>query len=295
MALLVSGAIWAVAAVLVVWLVWPAAWASPIATVLRAVDFSVNLGGVPHAPGNFLLGQPIADPGPLFYLVALPLRLGPGTTIGLMLLFLFGAPRPLRPVAWTMFGFAALFLALLMLAPKKVDRYVLPALPALGILAAIGWYEAGRRLREWRKAPSPQPSSTLLMAILALSLQLWPLVQMGRYPLAAYNPLVGGVRAAEQAIPVGWGDGLDVAGDDIRRLAGGRTVVTSIWSPLRVSFGAHAPGPVVSDRQIAEADFFVDYVHARQRRLTPRQLVGRRPDAVVSIGGVDYARIYRLK
>ena len=62
-----------------------------------------------------------------------------------------------------------------------------------------------------------------------------------------------------------------------------------------MSFGTHAPGPVVSDRQIAQADFYVDYVHARQRRLTPRQVANRRPDAVVTIGGVDYARIYRLR
>jgi hypothetical protein len=133
------------------------------------------------------------------------------------------------------------------------------------------------------------------MAALALGLQLWPLGQAGRYPLAAYNPLAGGVRAAERSIPVGWGDGLDVAGDDIRRLAGGREVVVSIWSPLRVSFGAHAPGPVVSEHQIATADFFVDYVHARQRRFTPRELINRTPDAVVTIGGVDYARIYKLR
>src|SRR4029078_10362981 len=89
---------------------------------------------------------------------------------------------------------------------------------------------------------------------------------------AGYNPLVGGVRAAERAIPVGWGDGLDVAGERIRELSGGRTVITAIWSPLRVSFGAHAPGPVVSQLQIAQADFYVDYVHARQRRVTPREL-----------------------
>src|SRR6185436_10318068 len=98
------------------------------------------------------------------------------------------------------------------------------------------------------------------------------------------------VRVAERAIPVGWGDGLDVAGQRIRELAGGRTVVTSIWSPLRVSFGAHAPGPVVSNQLFDQADFYVDYVHARQRGLTPRQVANRTPDAVVMIGGVDYAR-----
>ena len=130
---------------------------------------------------------------------------------------------------------------------------------------------------------------------LAFALQLWPLVQAGRYPLAGYNPLMGGVRTAEYAIPLGWGDGLDVAGAHIRELAGGQPVTTAIWSPLRVSFGAHAPGPVLSERQIAEADYYVDYIHARQRRLTPRQLVSRKPTAVVTIGGVDYVRIYKLR
>jgi hypothetical protein len=78
-------------------------------------------------------------------------------------------------------------------------------------------------------------------------------------------------------------------------MAGGRPVVTAIWSPLRVSFGAHAPGPSVSELRLNQADYFVDYVHARQRRLTPRPLANRQPDAVVTIDGVDYARIYRLR
>ena len=134
-----------------------------------------------------------------------------------------------------------------------------------------------------------------MVATLAFGVQIWPIILAGRYPLAAYNPLIGGVRTAERAIPVGWGDGLDVAADRIRELSGGREVTTAIWGPLRVSFGAHAPGPVVSERMIAQADFYVDYVHARQRMLTPRQVVGRQPTAVVNIGGVDYARIYQLR
>jgi Dolichyl-phosphate-mannose-protein mannosyltransferase len=283
---LAIGAGWAIGAALVVWLLWPAAWASPIGTVVRAITFSARLGGAPHAPGTFLLGEPVDDPGPLFYPVALVLRLGPGTLAGLLLLVLFGAAVQTRRVVWTLLGYVALFLILLTVAPKKVDRYLLPILPALAILAAVGWIEAARRL---------PMLPAFIVALLAFALQVWPLVQAGPYPLAAYNPLVGGVRAAERAIPVGWGDGLDLAGQRIRELAGGRPVVTSIWSPLRVSFGAHAPGPVVSERQIGQADFYVDYVHARQRRLTPRQLASRQPDAVVTIGGVDYARIYRLR
>jgi hypothetical protein len=315
---LVLGASWGIVAVLVVWLVWPAAWTAPIGTIQRALTFSAQLGSEPHGPGNFLLGQPILDPGPLFYPVALLLRVGPGTMIGLLLLFLFGAAAPTRAVVWSLLGYVLLFVLLLTFAAKKVDRYLLPILPSLGVLAAVGWAEAGRRLLPLplvrgmmstqsifapRSGPRGRGSSVaaldggglLLAGLLALALQAWPLVQAGRYPLAAYDPLIGGVKFAEYAIPVGWGDGLDVAADRIREMAPGRTVVTSIWSPLRVSFGAHAPGPVISHLRIAEADFYVDYVHARQRKLTPRQLVNRTPDAVVTIGGVDYARIYRLR
>lgn len=311
---LVMLAVCGLVAGLTVWLIWPAAWMAPIETVRRAFSFSARLGGEPHGPGNFLLGQVSEDPGPAFYLIALLLRMGPGTTLGLMLLFLFGAPVGARRVAWALVGYVTLFVLLLMLAPKKVDRYLLPVLPALGVLAAIGWVEGARHLAAWwgrrRMDLTPPPPLSApergeigsrtsvvvaLVALVAFGLQLWPLVQAGRYPLSGYNPLAGGVQAAERSIPVGWGDGLDVAGDQIREMAGGRTVVTSVWGPLRVSFGAHAPGPVVSQQQIAEADFYVDYVHARQRRFTPRQLVNRKPDAVVSIGGVEYARIYKLR
>jgi hypothetical protein len=100
---------------------------------------------------------------------------------------------------------------------------------------------------------------------------------------------------AERAIPVGWGEGLDDTAAIIRQLSDGVPVTTSIWFPLRVNFQAHAPGPVVTDRQLSQSDYFVDYVHARQRLHTPPQLQRRLPDAVVSIAGVDYARIYRFR
>lgn len=306
---MVIGGSWLVAAGLVIWAVWPAAWMSPVSTLVRAVTFSARLGGTPHAPGNFLLGEPIEEPGALFYPVALAVRIGPATMLGLLLLFVFGAGASMRRALWSLVAFVGLFLLLLTLAPKKVDRYLLPILPMLGVLAAVGWLELGGRVmrilnrRRIPLPPTPGPVrgrggevyAILLAAVLAFGVQLWPVIQAGRYPLAAYNPLIGGVRTAERAIPVGWGDGLDVAGERIRELSGGREVTTAIWAPLRVSFGAHAPGPVVSERMLAQADFYVDYIHARQRRLTPRQVASRTPTAVVNIGGVDYVRIYQLR
>ncbi len=292
-------AVWLLAGGVIYYALWPAMWTQPIGTLYRAIDFSARLGGTPHAPGNFLLGSTAEDPGPLFYPVAMAFRLGPSTTLGLLALIAFGASRRLTKVSWLLLIAAGVFTLLLTVSPKKVDRYLMPVAPLLTILAAIGWWRALEWLvgRQWTLWSSRVRMGSIIagIALLGGAFQVWPLIQAGRYPLAAYNPLFGGARAAERAIPVGWGEGLDDTAAIIQNMAAGGPLTTSIWFPLRVNFQAHMPGRVVTERQLSQADFFVDYIHARQRLHTPSQLQRRAPDAVVSIGGVDYARIYRLR
>jgi hypothetical protein len=73
-----------------------------------------------------------------------------------------------------------------------------------------------------------------------------------------------------------------------------------------VNFQAHAPGRVLNisyrspgrpsnPQRLAEADYYVDYIHARQRRQTPDELRDRAPDFVVTINGAEYARVYRWR
>jgi hypothetical protein len=291
--------VWLIAAGLVYYLLWPAMWTQPVGTLFRAVDFSARLGGAPHAPGDFLLGFVEDDPGPLFYPVAMAFRLGPATTIGLVLLLAFGPSRRLSKVAWLLLVATCVFLALLTVSPKKIDRYLIPLGPWLIVLATIGWWSALEWLANQRgrsvDLAARLGASAAVVVLMLTVFQVWPLMAAGRYPLAAYNPLLGGARMAERAVPVGWGEGLDDTAAAIQQLSGGAPVTTSIWFPLRVNFQAHHAGPVVTERQLSQADYFVDYVHARQRQNTPPQLRRLPPDAVVSIAGVDYARIYRLR
>jgi hypothetical protein len=226
---------------------------------------------------------------------------GPATLLGLLALVLFGPPRR----CWTVVGPLLLYVLLfglgLTVSPKKIDRYLLPLFPVLGVLAGLGWWLALRHVAD-RFGRPVLPLGLLLVGLV----QLWPLVATWPHPLAAYNPLFGGIRTAERVLPVGWGEGLDTVGDYLHGQPNAEQLVTGIWYPLRINFQAHAPGRVLnlsfsrpgqlSNRQLfAESDFYVDYIHARQRRLTPQALVGRPPDFVVSIAGVDYARVYRLK
>jgi hypothetical protein len=196
------------------------------------------------------------------------------------------------------------------MSAKKIDRYILPILPALGVLAGLGWYLALQAIRDKLKAIILVPndfrlSGALLVVPIGL-LQAWPLLAAGAHPLSAYNPLFGGTRAAQQAIQVGWGESLDVVGDYLKRQPNADRLVTAIWYPLYVNFQAHAPGRVVNisfgikrevlnQRLLNQADFYVDYIHARQRGFTPRILRDRLPDFVASINGIEYARVYRLK
>ena len=82
---------------------WPALWVDPLTTLRRATEFIRSTASTPHVPPNYFLGQPVLDPGPLFYPVALLLHLGPATTIGLVALVLLGrrANRPAAVGPWS--------------------------------------------------------------------------------------------------------------------------------------------------------------------------------------------------
>lgn len=286
-------------------LIWPAFWADPIGTAQRMLAFARDTSAEPHAQGNnYFAGRLTAEPGPWFYPVALALRLGPAVALGLLLLPALSVPRRwLEPMA-VLVAAVALFGLALTLSPKKVDRYILPLFPALAILAAVAWWTAIRLTIRRLGGRSPAPVIAALALVAAL--QVWPFVGAAPHLLSAYNPLVGGQRAALWAVPVGWGEGLDTVGAYLQSQPNADQLVVAIWYPLYVNFQAHSPGRVVNiafsrpgqvanQQLLDQADFYVDYLHARQRGLTPDFLAGRQPDLVVTINGFEYARVYRLK
>ena len=72
--LLADLGLWALAGLVAFVGLWPSLWVNPISTLTRMADFARETGGQPHEQGSFFLGQLVVDPGPLFYLVAVPLR-----------------------------------------------------------------------------------------------------------------------------------------------------------------------------------------------------------------------------
>ncbi len=146
-----------VPAAIIVFLLWPALWVEPLATLGRVWALMTVYGGSAHELGSYWLGKPVPEPGMLFYAATLALRTTPVTSIGLLLALAAGFSR--REIApsdrrgsWALLTFALWFGIMLTLGAKKLDRYLLPIFPAVDLLAAWGWMSALRwaaaRLRQ---------------------------------------------------------------------------------------------------------------------------------------------------
>lgn len=294
---LLEGVVWGVLAGGLALLLWPALRADFLWTVTSMITYTEEVGGSDHE--NFFRGQPVGDPGPLYYVVAFGFRVAPLTLLGLALLVVallpFGrrrAPRSWYGVVAGLVAYIALFTLMMMEPPKKFDRYLLPTFPAWEILAALGfWLALWRWLPRWSGRALP-----LLLVVLGLG-QAWPAYQVFPYYLAYYNPLFGGGRAAAKNLVIGWGEGLEQVTSYLNAKPDAERLTLAGFYP-RVLM-AQFKGSVLPDKQYdpAEADYIVLYVNAVQRDLanTLRTAVrGRKAEQIVTINGAEYARLYRV-
>ncbi len=290
--------LWSAAAGATVVVLWPALWVAPLETASRLVaDLHVEAGVRPQ----FFLGVVSDDPGPLFYPLALAYRSSPllqaGALVGLAAIVLpawrrrLASPDELTALALV----PPVFVALLTWAgATKFDRYLLPALPALALVAAGGWSVL---LGRWRGARWVAVAPAALAAgQLALLAPHFPAC------LTYFNPLLGGAPAAERVLAVGQGEGLDAAAEWLNRAPDAETMVVATWDAP--AFAPYFRGHTVwmpHDEELqpgrwAGADRILVYVTQRQvdrpHAGILRQLAARQPLHTVALGGVDYVRIY---
>lgn len=291
-----DGLLWGALALAVAVLLWPSFRADPVGTLLQMIDYTEAVGGSDHE--NFFMGQPVGDPGALYYVVALAFRLTPATLLGLALLLIGLAPIGRRaPSGWAarvavLVTFCVLFVWMMALAPKKFDRYLLPIFPTLELLAAVGFWLLLRRLpRGLGVKALPVVLLVLGLSQAALAAYVFP------YYLAYYNPLLGGGAAARRTFVVGWGEGLDIVTDYLNKKPDAERMTVAGFYPRVMS--AQFKGTVLSDKQYdaAMADYIVLYVNAVQRDLASRLRTvtrGKRSEMIVKINGIEYARLYAV-
>ncbi len=280
-------------------LLWPALWQDPRPAWEQLRAGVAIEGAQPHLLGNWYLGQSVDDPGPWFYATTLAARTTPFSLLGVLLLAWLwrrGSPPTQRDLALLAAWVIALTLVLT-LFPKKFNRYLVPAFPAVDILAASGILLALHRLRH--ALPRLLRRRGVLTGGIAVA-AVASAVAWHPYAIVAFNPLLGGAPRGAWAFSAGWGEGLEQAAawlnarPDITGVRVASTQARTLQPYLRAGAQAYTPD---DGALTADTGYVVAYLRDRQPGLAEPFAAfarDREPVAVIRIHGVDYAWIWQV-
>ncbi|MFM7174159.1 MAG: glycosyltransferase family 39 protein [Caldilinea sp.] len=306
-----SIALWGGVALVLFVALWPALWVQPLQTLAQILaEMSVHAEG--HTNPNFFWGQRVEDPGWLFYPVALLFRSTPATLLGGIAAGVLWATRgaPLfrqpttRSVLLGSLLFALLFTAGMTLGGKKSDRYALPALLALDLIGAIGWYGLAQLVwqQPWLARAPRQLGPVWGGAVALCALHGSFAAYHAPYYFTYFNPLVGGTATAPQMLVIGWGEGLDQAARWLNEYGQGqaRPALAAYNNGPFSYFYQHDAISYASNlqRDWLEADYAVTYANQWQRQLPDAQTLeffaAQTPVYVYRFRGLELAQVYDL-
>jgi hypothetical protein len=180
---------------------------------------------------------------------------------------------------------AALAVLVVTLGSKKLDRYALPAVPLLAVVAGVELQRALGALR-LGLAGGGLALGAVGLAQLALGAGARP------YYFTYYSPLLGGAALARAVLPVGWGEGVDRVASYLNARPGKEARSVLAPDAVRVTLRAQTRAKVVDPEERQDTDYRLSYVSAAQRNEDVVARAGVAPILTVRIDGVDYARLY---
>jgi 4-amino-4-deoxy-L-arabinose transferase-like glycosyltransferase len=300
------------ASIVTAFLLWPALWTDLTGTLMR---LSRDVGYEAHAHVQFFLGQIVDTPGIAFYPVVLGYRLSPllllSTLLGLFSLALPALRRHLPDsVSLAVIGIDLLFVLLgLSVAGSKLDRYIVPLVPGMALVAASGIAALMSHLAEARSGGGSRESALRRLAlstpvgVLAaiFVVQFATTLPYAPYYVTYFNPLLGGPSQAQNVLMVGNGELLDRAAAWLDQQAQAGDATVAAW--YLDSFAPYHDGPVIGLDDVSgklpeiwnSANFTVLYANMMQRDW-PAEVVdyfrNQRPVYQVENHGVSYAQVY---
>jgi hypothetical protein len=309
--------LWGGLAALLFVALWPVMWVNPVGTLVRMLDETFGKVGEGHLV--FFMGQPTLNPGPWFYPYVIAFRLTPITLIGTILSVALLAVRavalarrgakeswlPHRYLVVALLWFYVVSLLLFgNLSPKKQDRYLLPLLPILDLLAAFAYMEiihlANQRAGKWANARYAMRIAYALritLPVFILIIHAFPIVTTYPYYLAYFNPLMGGLPRAVETTLVGWGEGMEQAAAYLnQRSDADQLYVASVPAQTFLPYFKGTGENFYTNDVALRADYVVLYVSQAQR-LAPsarvvRYFLAMDPEYTVHVLGEPYVWIY---
>jgi 4-amino-4-deoxy-L-arabinose transferase-like glycosyltransferase len=297
---------WGTVVAATIFALWPALWVGPL-RAYQQVQLGIEAEGAePHMLGNFFQGNADDAPGPLFYPVALALRLTPWALIGLLAvpLALRGARPANRRDLIALAGFIVFFVLALSVFPKKFNRYLIPAFPAVDILAAIGLMTIANlrfQIADWGldRSRIKNLQSKIMLGVVSLA-AIINAAWYHPYGIVYFNQALGGASMGARTFLAGWGEGFEQVGGWLNQQPDitGVVTVSPMGSALQpyMRKGAQVDGPD-GNALPRKSGYVVVYIRQVQDGQTVPpfdQFYGRGvPLHVVTLHGVDYAWIYQ--
>jgi len=311
--------VWAGIAVLIFVILWPAMWVTPVHAVSQVFSQAQRYMERGHFSPIYYNGIVFenGEIGPTYvayYLQVFLWRSTPLVLLGVLLailgcLFRLGLfkQQTTRTATYGLTVIAAVFYIGLTLSAKKFDRYFLPAIVPADVLAGLGWVTFFSWFQEfkWNKVSRIVPAIGLAAVIL---LQLTLAVREYPYYSTYYNSFLGGSRKAMDVFQIGWGEGIDQAAKYLNQKSDAEHLHVSSWysnGSFSYFFKGHTRwmgfNSDMSDgdwNRFLTSDYAVIYISQWQRH-TPQPILDyvseRTPEHVVTINGLDYVWIYKIR
>ncbi len=303
-------------AILSYWLIWPALWVkSDIWTsyqrdtesVVTQEHVTLSETDEPTSPISFYLRTLLGRTSPFVLLLSFGMAIlaarvffSPLVTRHLLGRLSshsgqasLGQAISLHHLAWLIF-YAAGYLIMITLAAKKADRYALPALAVLPLLAGIGLSIAWSLLEEKISSLLQPRMLTALKLILVLALIAQPLL-WSPYAIAFNSPLFVGLRPLSQQ---GWGEGLDAAARWLNTLPIADRLIVASWYPAVVRTYFNGETMSLSSRQDDRVGYVVLYRNMQGRPVSDvandiwQEYRDKKPVKTIFIGGLPYVWVY---
>ena len=244
----------------------------------------------------FFHGQITYEPRATFYPIVWLFRASPLVLIGLPVALVAHLRRPSLPRFYViaLISTAIGFGLIVTLVGKKHDRYLLPAIPSLTLVAALGWEKIGEIGVETRitKLTNSRTLSYWIIPTGLILMQLFFTLPYRLTPLGYFYRLLGGPRAALEWLPVSWDEGLGAAARWLNQRpdAEQMLVATPSVPPLASSFVGQTV--LLSQNTLSQ----VDYVASPPWQGADRLVDKKENHALVydnKVGGISYASVTR--
>ncbi len=313
---LIALVIWGGVAFVTAIALWPAMWVAPIDTFSAMWSGGLDLASDPHARQIMFRGEvTLEDPGWPYYPAVLAYRISPLTLVGLGLALVAALlPRPAgirlnRMLCLNLLLFAGAYVVILSLAAKKLDRYVLPSVVALDLVAVLGWiamaqWLAGKLLTHDFRVE--QGVTVALVGVMLLG-QSTLAADTRPYYINEATPLLGGPAGARDSLSFGWGEGGKPVAEALLQIPdiAERTVMAGPWQTTidyYLPFTVEKPLYALTSEAAAQwlaTDYIVVTQPEVQRQLYPPTLLAwfdqQEPLMTVVDAGHVYARIFDVR